>query len=254
ARGARAQAGRASDRQGPAPRRCYLGCGLRRQSPPDAARLRDRPLTRTVVAPREAASSAGVDDPRSKGTPNHPLQQTGAACSLSATIAPRVRPRLLGGVVRQNTEIVRGRSHRRVGSSMGVIWDYFRYLLGWPYSPRGFVVRLFPGVKPVLLTGLFARVTRLELNEVGAVVDLNLNQQAAMCVKSGELESVKLTNGVWQAFWHSTPGTVFNTDGLWRKLKGTCMCRVAKPTTLMLLSAEDFEAELKVNQPLSEAL
>ena len=40
------------------------------------------------------------------------------------------------------------------------------------YSPREFVVRLFPGVKPALLKGLFARVTRLELNDVGAVVDL----------------------------------------------------------------------------------
>ena len=122
------------------------------------------------------------------------------------------------------------------------------------YSPREFVVRLFPGVKPALLKGLFARVTRLELNDVGAVVDLNLNQQAAMCVKSGALETVKLTNGVWQAGWPCTPGTVFNTDGLRRNLKGTCLCRVAKQSTLMLLSADDFEAELKVNQPLAEAL
>ena len=67
---------------------------------------------------------------------------------------------------------------------MGVIGDFFRYLLRRPYSPREFVVRLFPEVKPALLTGLFARVTRLELTEVGAVVDLNLNRQAAMCVKS----------------------------------------------------------------------
>jgi CRP-like cAMP-binding protein len=137
---------------------------------------------------------------------------------------------------------------------MGMIWDFFRQLLRWPYSPREFVVRLFPGVKPALLAGLFARVRHIELNEVGAVVDLNLNQQAAMCVKSGALELVKLTNGVWQAFWRSTPGTVFNTDGLRRKLKGTCLCRVAKQSTLMLLSADDFDAELKVNQPLAEAL
>jgi len=139
-------------------------------------------------------------------------------------------------------------------SSMSAIWDYFRSLLRWPPSPREFVVRLFPGVEHALLTGLVARVTPLNLTEVGAIVDLNLNQQAAMCIKSGVLESVKLTNGVWQAFWHSTPGTVFNTDGLRRKLKGTCLCRVAKPATLMLLSADDFEAELKVNQPLSDAL
>ena len=121
-------------------------------------------------------------------------------------------------------------------------------------SPRQFVARLFPGVEHALLTGLVARVTRLELTEVGAVVNLNLKRQAAMGVKSGALESVKLTNGVWQAFWRSPRGTVFNTDGLRRKLKGSCMCRVAKPATLIVLSADDFEAELNVNQPLSEAL
>ncbi len=121
-------------------------------------------------------------------------------------------------------------------------------------SPRQFVARLFAGVEPALLTGLVARVTRLELTEVGAVVNLNLNRQAAMGVKSGALESVKRTKGVWQAFWRSPPGTVFNTDGLRRKLKGSCMCRVAKPATLLLLSADDFDAELEVNQPLSEAL
>jgi CRP-like cAMP-binding protein len=137
---------------------------------------------------------------------------------------------------------------------MGAIWDFVRYMLRWPPSPREFVMRLFPGVEHALLTGLIARVTQLKLTEVGAIVDLNLNQQAAMCIKSGALESVNLTNGVWQTFWHSTPGTVFNTDGLRRKLNGTCMCRVAKPATLLLLSADDFEAELKVNQPLSEAL
>ncbi|MFO0818306.1 MAG: hypothetical protein U1A77_10220 [Pirellulales bacterium] len=109
-------------------------------------------------------------------------------------------------------------------------------------------------MKPAILKGLIARVTHLELAEVGAVVDLNLNQQAAMCVRSGALESVNHTNGVWQAFWLSTPGTVFNTDGLRRKLKGTCFCRVVKPATLMLLSADEFEAELKVNQPLAEAI
>lgn len=137
---------------------------------------------------------------------------------------------------------------------MGAIWDFLRQLLRWPPSPREFVVRLFPGVEHALLTGLIARVTRLELTEVGAVVDLNLNQQAAMCIKSGALESVKLANGVWEAFWHSTPGTVFNTDGLRRKLKGPCMCRVAKQSTLMVLSADDFEAELQVNEPLAETL
>jgi hypothetical protein len=121
-------------------------------------------------------------------------------------------------------------------------------------SPRQFVARLFPEVEHVLLTGLVARVTRLELTDVGAVVNLNLNRQAAIGVKSGALESVKRTKGVWQAFWRSPPGTVFNTDGLRRKLKGSCMCRVAKPTTLLLLLADDFEAELNVNGPLSEAL
>src|SRR5262245_59468310 len=149
---------------------------------------------------------------------------------------------------------VRRQSHGQTGSSMGAIWDFFWHLFRWPPSPREFVVRLFPEVEYALLTGLVARVTRLELTEVGAIVDLNLNQQAAMCIKRGALESVKLANGVWQAFWHSRPGTVFNTDGLQLKLKGSCMCRVAKPATLMLLSADDFEAELKVNQPLSEAL
>lgn len=137
---------------------------------------------------------------------------------------------------------------------MGLIWDSFGYLLRWPYSPRAFVARLFPGVKPALLTGLVARVTRLELAEVGAVVDLNLNQQAAMCVRSGALESVNYDGGVWQAFWLSTPGTVFNTDGLRRKLTGTCLCRVVKQTTLMLLTADEFEAELKLNEPLAVAL
>jgi CRP-like cAMP-binding protein len=137
---------------------------------------------------------------------------------------------------------------------MEVIWDILRYLFRRPYSRRAFVVRLFPGMKPAILKGLIARVTHLELAEVGAVVDLNLNQQAAMCVRSGALESVNHTNDVWQAFWLSTPGTVFNTDGLRRKLKGTCFCRVVKPATLMLLSADEFEAELKVNQPLAEAL
>jgi CRP-like cAMP-binding protein len=121
-------------------------------------------------------------------------------------------------------------------------------------SPRQFVARLFPEVEPALLTGLVTRVMRLELTEAGAVVDLNLNRQAAMGVKSGALESVKLTDGVWQAFWRSPSGTVFNTDGLRRKLKGSCLCRVAKPATLLLLSADDFEAELTVNQPLSEAI
>jgi CRP-like cAMP-binding protein len=137
---------------------------------------------------------------------------------------------------------------------MGAIWDFARYLFRLPPSPREFVARLFPGVEHALLTGLVARVARLRLTEVGVVVDLNRNQQAAMCIERGVLESVKLTNGVWQAFWRSTPGTVFNTDGLRRQLKGPCMCRVAKQATLMLLSADDFEAELKVNQPLAEAL
>jgi CRP-like cAMP-binding protein len=137
---------------------------------------------------------------------------------------------------------------------MGAIWDFVRRLLRRPLSTREFVARLFPGVDHALLTGLVARVARLKLTEVGAVVDLNLNQQAAMGIERGALESVKLTNGEWEAFWRSTPGTVFNTDGLRRKLQGPCMCRVAKQVTLMLLSADDFEAELKVNQPLAEAL
>src|SRR5262249_26224911 len=72
-------------------------------------------------------------------------------------------------------------------------------------------------------------------------------------MERGVLENT-LTNGVWQALCESTPGTVFNTDGLRRKLNGLCMCRVAKQATLMLLSADDFEAELKSNQPLAEAL
>lgn len=124
----------------------------------------------------------------------------------------------------------------------------------WPHSQKEFVAQLFPEIDYALLTGLVARVKRLELIDVGVVVDLNVNQQAAMSIERGVLESVKLTNGVWQAFWRSTPGTVFNRDGLWRKLKGPCMCRVAKRATLMLLSADDFEAELKVNQPLADAM
>jgi hypothetical protein len=47
---------------------------------------------------------------------------------------------------------------------------------------------------------------------------------------------------------------VYNTDGLRRGLTGPCLCRVAEPATLLLLSADDFEAELEVNWPLSEAL
>ena len=50
------------------------------------------------------------------------------------------------------------------------------------------------------------------------------------------------------------PGTRIKVQGLRRKLKGPCMCRVAKQSTLMVLSADDFEAELKVNQPLAEKL
>jgi len=137
---------------------------------------------------------------------------------------------------------------------MGAILDYFRQLLGFPPTPREFVVRLFPEVEYALLTGLIQRVKRLELTEVGAVVDLKQNQQAAMCVERGALESVKLASGVWEAFCSSSPGTVFNTAGLQRKLKGPGMCRVAKKTTLMLLSADDFEAELQMNQPLAETL
>lgn|GEM_PF-5273160 len=122
-------------------------------------------------------------------------------------------------------------------------------------SPRQFVARLFPEVEPALLKGLTARVSRIELLDSGEVVDLKKRfGQAAMGVKSGALESVKRTNGVWQAFWRSTPGTVFNTNGLRRKLKGSCMCRVAKPTILLLLSAADFEAELNANRPLSKAI
>ena len=121
-------------------------------------------------------------------------------------------------------------------------------------SPRLFVSRLFFRVKPALLKGLTARVTRIELTDAGVVVNLNRYGQAAMGVTSGALESVKLTNGVLQAYWRSPPGTVFNTAGLRRKLKGSCMCRVVKPTTILLLSADDFEGELSVNRPLSEAL
>jgi CRP-like cAMP-binding protein len=137
---------------------------------------------------------------------------------------------------------------------MGAIWRLLRTLLRWPPGPRQFVARLFPGVEDALLAGLVARVTRLELTEVGAVVDLNQDRQAAMCVRSGVLDSVGLADGVWQAFWRSTPGTVFNTDGLRRRLKGSCLCRVARPATLLLLSADDFEAELVSNRPLAEAL
>lgn len=121
-------------------------------------------------------------------------------------------------------------------------------------SPHQIVARLLPEVESALLTGLVARVARLELTEVGAVVDLNRNGQAAMGVSSGALESVTLADGVWQPFWRSSTGVVFNTDGLRRMLEGSCMCRVAKPTTLFMLSADDFETELKVNRPLSEAL
>lgn len=121
-------------------------------------------------------------------------------------------------------------------------------------NARAFVETLFPDVDPALLTGLVARVTQLELTLVGEVIDLNLDQQAAVCVKSGALESVHLTDGVWQAFWLSTPGTVFNADGLRRKLKGPCLLRAATRSILMRLSADDFEAELKVNESLAKAL
>ena len=50
-----------------------------------------------------------------------------------------------------------------------------------------------------------SRVTLFELTQPDKVEELNLDQQAALCLKSDALESVKLTNGVWQAFWHSAP-------------------------------------------------
>lgn len=121
-------------------------------------------------------------------------------------------------------------------------------------SPREFIETLFYRVDPKLLTGLVERVTQLELNQVGEVIDLNSSQQAALCVKSGALESVKLINGAWEAFWRSPAGTVFNADGLRRKLEGPCLCRVAQKTTLMRLSADDFETELKSNPTLAAAL
>lgn len=117
-----------------------------------------------------------------------------------------------------------------------------------------FVETLFPEVESSLLDGLLARVTQFELAQVGEVVDLNLDRQAAACVKSGALESVHLKEGVWQAFWLSEPGTVFNSAGLLRKLDGPCFLRATMRSILMRLSADDFEAELKVNQPLAEAL
>jgi CRP-like cAMP-binding protein len=137
---------------------------------------------------------------------------------------------------------------------MRAIWDFVLQLFRRPLGPREFVARLFPGLDPTLLTGLVSRVSLLELTDVGTVVDLNENRQAAMGIVRGRLDSVALTDGAWQAYWRSDPGTVFNTDGLRRKLQGSCLCKVVKQTTLMLLSAEDFEAELKVNQSLAEAL
>jgi hypothetical protein len=113
-----------------------------------------------------------------------------------------------------------------------------------------FVARIFPGVPRAKLHGLADRVTRLEL-EPGFV---SLRQQAAMCIERGVLESGRRTKGEWKAFWVSKPGTVLNTDAIFRKTKGVGVMRATKRTTLLLLTADAFEAELEGNRDLAKRL
>ncbi len=93
---------------------------------------------------------------------------------------------------------------------------------------------------PSELLPLAKWVTRVEL-EVGFVT---LRQQAAMCVEKGSLESGRGTEAVWQPFWTSNAGTVFNTQALYRRKPAPGLFRVAAPATLLVLTADDFEAAL----------